>query len=250
MAYLIKGFMVDGLNGVVQELVFPGVDGQVRLSAPAFGPALEVGMVRGSGLPDGVGILLLPKRAPESLLQVRHLEAADGRGRHAVLAGREGGVNGALRLQVVHGLDFVVVEGVLPREGAVQSGFEEGGPVVFLNEDPALIVLADPGHPGVDGLAAVGELDGRFPEQEVHEGLGLEAAHKVGVVEPLRVVLVGPEGPLKLGPGHSVDGGVVAGEVRGAGSVVVSLLRHAGRVVGDGRVGALAPSVHPLGDLS
>ena len=41
-------------------------------------------------------------------------------------------------------------------DGAVETGLEEGGPLVPEGVRPALVVLADPRHPAVDALGGQG----------------------------------------------------------------------------------------------
>jgi len=149
----------------------------------------------------------------------------------------------------VHRLDLVEVERVVTRNGAVQPGLQERGPVVLQDQISSSVVLADASDPGVDGLAAVDVLDGRLPEHEVDEVVRLEGADKVGLGQPERVVLDRPEQVGEVRSGHPVDGVVVAREVGGAADEVVAGVGHESRAVGVGRVGTLAATVDPLGHL-
>ena len=48
--------------------------------------------------------------------------------------------------------DFVEVEGVLPRDGAIEARLEERRPAVSVLVGAALVLLAHPSHTGVDSL--------------------------------------------------------------------------------------------------
>ena len=76
--------------------------------------------------------------------------------------------------------DFVEVEGKFARNGAVETGFEEGGPILREDVLAAVILLADAGHARVNVLAAVDVLDGRFAEEEVHIVSDVVRSHEVG----------------------------------------------------------------------
>ena len=242
---MIQGSHGRRLNSLINQLVLPRVGVLVRLAALA----LEVRVVGSDRAPGGVGLGLLLEGSVERVLNGAHVEAADGRTRDAVLRSRKRRVHHRLRLDEVDRLDLVEVERIVARNGAVQPGLQEGGPVVLEDQIPAAVVLADASDSGVDGLAAVDVLDGGFPEHEVDEVVGLERPDKVGLSQPERVVLDRSEQVRKVRAGHSVDGVVVAGEVGGAADEVVAGVGHERRAVGVWRVGALAPAVDPLGHL-
>ena len=69
----------------------------------------------------------------------------------------------------------------------------------------ARVVLADSGHPGEDGFAAVHVLRRGLPEEEVDEGSELEGTDKVGVVELSRVVLHGAQRATEDDGVHSLE---------------------------------------------
>ena len=75
--------------------------------------------------------------------------------------------------------DFVKVEGEFAGNGAVETGFEEGGPVLRQDVLAAVVLLADPSHARVHVLAAVDVLDGRFAEEKVHVVANVVRADKV-----------------------------------------------------------------------
>ena len=211
--------------------------------------ALEVRVVSSDRAPGRVRLGLLLEGTVQRVLNGAHVEAAHGGACDAVLRSRERGVNHRLRLDEVHRLDLVEVERVVARNGAVEPGLQEGRPVFLQDPTSAAVVFADASDPGVDGLAAVDELDGRFPEHEVDEVVGLERPDKVGLSQPERVVLDRSERVRKVRAGHSVDGVIVAREVGGAADEVFADVGHEGRAVGVGRVGTLAAAVDPLGHL-
>ena len=88
--------------------------------------------------------------------------------------------------------DLVEVVGELAGDGAVEPGLEVGGPVLVQDVLAAGVLLADPGHPRVDGLAAVHVLSRHLAEEEVDVVADLVGADKVGLVQHVGVVLDGP----------------------------------------------------------
>ena len=93
--------------------------------------------------------------ALETLLNFAHPEAADSTARNRVVRRVEdpkdhvalpGGHD------VAHGLDFVEVEGVVARDGAVEPGLEERRPLVAESVRTTSIVLAYPCHTAVHTL--------------------------------------------------------------------------------------------------
>lgn len=75
--------------------------------------------------------------------------------------------------------DFVEVEREFSRDGTVETGFEEGGPVLREDILAAVIFLADAGHARIHVLAAVDVLDGRFTEEEVDVVADIVRSHEI-----------------------------------------------------------------------
>ncbi|MEQ2241114.1 hypothetical protein ILYODFUR_022064 [Ilyodon furcidens] len=69
--------------------------------------------------------------------------------------GGEDAIDEVLLGQVESALELIVVEGDLSRAGAVEPSLHECGPGVLQEEPSADVVLADPGHAGIDCLATV-----------------------------------------------------------------------------------------------
>lgn len=92
-------------------------------------------------------------------------------------------------------------------------------------------------------LATVDELNSALTEEEVDEGVGLEGANKLGLVEPLGVVLVGAQ---VGGAEVTGDGGVGPGKVHVAASKVLARQSHESGDVGVRAVRTLGDSLDPL----
>ena len=54
--------------------------------------------------------------------------------------------------------EVIEVEGIVPGQGAVEAGLEVARPARLVLVRPALVRLADPGHPGVDALRKEGRV--------------------------------------------------------------------------------------------
>ena len=164
----------------------------VTLARPGAGH-----LAGGQGQPVGVHPLLSLEIPIETSVQVgqrkpAHRTAEDGvwwSGEHPV----EDLIVQRVGEEVGGGLDLVEVERILSRHGAVQSSLEEGSPPVTEPVGPTLVSLAHSRHSAEDGLAAVHELHGGLPEEEVDVVLVLQTAHKVRGVEMFVVVLLRPE---------------------------------------------------------
>lgn len=94
---------------------------------------------------------------------------------------------------------------------------------------------------GLCYLATVDVLDGALPEQKVHVRIGLERADELGLVQPLGVVVLGPQ---IRGAQVPDDGRVYAGKVHRAAREVLAVERDHGRDVGQRAVRAFADSAH------
>lgn len=94
----------------------------------------------------------------------------------------------------------------------------------------ALVVLAHPGHPGVDRLAEVHKLHGQLPEEEQDKAILLDSTDKVGLVELLEIILLRPEI-------LAINERVPSGKVGHCGAVQLAVGKGIGAVVG-GTVGA------------
>lgn len=92
-------------------------------------------------------------------------------------------------------------------------------------------------------LSTVDKLNGALAEEEVDKGVCLEGADKLGLVEPLGVVLVGAQ---VGGAEVAGDGGVGSGEVHGAAGEVLARQSHEGGDVGVRAIWALGNSLDPL----
>ena len=80
---------------------------------------------------------------------------------------------------LVERTDLVEVEGEFAGYGAVETSFEESGPVLRQDVLAAVVLLADAGHPRVNVLAAVDVLHGRFAEEEVHVVPNVVRPHEI-----------------------------------------------------------------------
>ena len=105
--------------------------------------------------PIGVDVALRLESALEALLDVAHPEAADSAAWDRVV-GRVEDPEDHVALpggnDVAHGLHLVKVEGVVARHGAVESGLEEGCPLVAEGVRTSTIVLAHTCHTTVHTL--------------------------------------------------------------------------------------------------
>lgn len=82
--------------------------------------------------------------------------------------GSEDAVDEVLLWEVERALELIVVEGDLSGSGAVEPCLHERGPGVLQEEPPSDVVLADPGHAGIDRLATI-VLHRVLPQEEEGE---------------------------------------------------------------------------------
>ena len=136
----------------------------VRVVVAKPGPGL--GDLRpGRGKPVRVDrLLVLEGPVLEGGEHVRELEAADGAAGDGVVCRREDAVKDLLVLgrpainrlgafdEAGRRLDLVEVERNLARDGAVEPGLEEGGPLVVELVSAALVVLAHASDSRIDAL--------------------------------------------------------------------------------------------------
>lgn len=188
ITYMVDGLLGGGQDRAVDQLELSGRGGR-RLSRDVL--AQKLGVVGLDRPPGRVGPRLPLERTREGPLDVGKGEPAHGRSRDGALGGGEGRVERRLGLEVEDGPNVVEVEGGFPREGAAEPGLEEGRPRA---SRLAAVVLADPGHPGVDGPAAGQAVRGRLSEEEVHEGPDVEGADEIGSREPQGVELKAKQG--------------------------------------------------------
>ena len=120
----------------------------------------------------------------EALQDVAEFEGANRAARDRVLRGGENSVDHPVTSGQISGvgrpLDLVEVEGELSGDGAVEPGLDEGRPPVLVALGTPGVILAHPGHPGVDRLPAVDVLNSSFAEKEINVVSVLHGADEVG----------------------------------------------------------------------
>lgn len=85
--------------------------------------------------------------------------------------------------------DLIEVEGISPRNGAIESALQEGRPGVLQALRAASpVALAHARDPRVHALPAVHVFDGGFAEEEEHEVAVVEGVHEVRSCEGKVVV--------------------------------------------------------------
>lgn len=105
-------------------------------------------------------------------------------------------------------------------------------------------ILIWPSKRSTTNLAAIDVLDSTLSEDKVDVLVCLEGSYKLGFVEPIGIILIGPE--VRACAKVSDDGVVRSREVHRRASVVLTLVRDEGCDVGMGRVGTLPDPTNPL----
>lgn len=75
--------------------------------------------------------------------------------------------------------DFIEVEWEFARDGAVESRFQVGSPILRQDIFTAGIVLANACNARVDAFAAIDVLDGGFAEEEEHVLADIVRSHEI-----------------------------------------------------------------------
>lgn len=131
---------------------------------------------------------------------------------------------------------LIKVEWKLARHRAVESCFQERRPALGMIVGSTAIVLADATHTRIDRLAKVHVLHGQFTEEEQHEAVAFNGAHKVWLIELLEIVLLGAQI-------LAIDQWIPAREIGNRGAVQLAIGKHIGAIVG-GTVRAETLSLH------
>lgn len=190
-----------GDSFVHERVVLGEVDVELRQSL-AVGHTTSWSWLRHLGRvhwePVGVECLLLLEGPLEGIQDGPHGEGADGGPRDGVRRRREHGVDDLVALAAVDArddvrrrLDLIEVEGISPRNGAVESALQEGRPGVLQALRAASpVALAHARDPRVHALPAVHVFDGGFAEEEEHEVAVVEGVHEVRSIELFVVIVV------------------------------------------------------------